>query len=236
MFRRIMLSVLVAGGLAGLFASGLQQLKVVPLILQAETYEQAAEPAAHVHAEPAAHVHAEAMAEHGHDLQAWAPAEGSERIAFTVAANLLAGIGFASLLVGAIALSGREVGPGEGVLWGLAGFAAFTLAPALGLPPELPGIAAGDLHARQAWWVATALATAAGLGLTVFARSPWRKVAGLVLIAVPHLAGAPEGGLGSAVPAELMAHFAIASVVVAGLFWVALGGLAGAMYRRLGRA
>lgn len=32
-----------------------------------------------------------------------------------------------------------------------------------------------------------------------------------------------------------MAHFAIASVAIAGLFWVTLGGLTGAVYRRLGR-
>lgn len=227
MFRRIMLSALVAGGLAGLFASGLQQLKVVPLILQAETYEQAME--------PPAHVHGNADAASAHDHQAWAPAEGGERTAYTVAANLLAGIGFASLLVGAIALSGRKVGTGEGVLWGLGGFAAFTLAPALGLPPELPGMAAGDLAARQAWWAVTALATAGGLGLTVFARQVWWKAAGLALIVAPHVAGAPEGGLSGTVPAELMAHFAIASVVTAGLFWVVLGGVAGAMFRRLGR-
>jgi hypothetical protein len=34
-------------------------------------------------------------------------------------------------------------------------------APAIGLPPELPGIEAAALQSRQLWWVATAVATAA---------------------------------------------------------------------------
>lgn len=235
MFRRIMLSALLAGGLAGLSAFGLQAWKVVPIILEAEVYEQAAEAhghpgIAHDHA-----VHDEAAMERATEPQpkTWEPENGIERTSYTLLANLLTGIGFASLLVGAIALSGREVGPHEGVLWGLAGFASFTLAPALGLPPELPGMMAADLAARQAWWVATAAATAAGIALIVFPRRQWMKAAGAVMITLPHLVGAPHGPVGGAVPPELMAHFAIASVVVAGVFWVVMGGLSGALFRRL---
>ncbi|MEI2612914.1 MAG: CbtA family protein [Candidatus Promineifilaceae bacterium] len=40
---------------------------------------------------------------------------------------------------------------------------AFQLAPAFGLPPELPGMAAADLGARQVWWCGTALATGVGI-------------------------------------------------------------------------
>jgi adenosylcobinamide kinase/adenosylcobinamide-phosphate guanylyltransferase len=49
------------------------------------------------------------------------------------------------------------------MFWGLAGFAVFTLAPGLGLPPELPAMPAADLLARQVWWIGTAAATAIGL-------------------------------------------------------------------------
>ena len=66
--------------------------------------------------------------------------------------------------------------------WGLAGFAAFTLAPNLGLPPELPAMPAADLLARQAWWIGTVVATAAGLALIVFGRSPWFAVLGIALL------------------------------------------------------
>ena len=46
-------------------------------------------------------------------------------------------------------------------MWGLAGFAVFTIAPGLGLPPELPGVPAAPLLSRQIWWVTAVLATAA---------------------------------------------------------------------------
>ena len=233
-----MLTALLAGGLAGLFASGVQAWKVVPLIHQAEVYEQSA--AAHGHP-GVAHEHAnheEAAktvppAGHDHPAAVWSPADGLERTLYTVAANLLTGIGFASLLVGAIALSGREPDTGEGVLWGLAGFASFSLAPALGLPPELPGMFAADLVARQGWWAATAASTAAAIALLVFGRPSWAKALGLVLLLLPHVTGAPDGGMGGAVPPELVARYVTASLVATGLFWLVLGGAVGGIYRKL---
>ena len=69
------------------------------------------------------------------------------------------GIGFALLLVSAYAFSGASVDWRRGLYWGLAAFATFTLAPGLGLPPEVPGTSAAPLLDRQIWWVATAVAT-----------------------------------------------------------------------------
>ena len=43
----------------------------------------------------------------------------------------------------------------------MAGFAAFVLAPALQMPPELPGAAAIDVTIRQAAWLGIAVATIA---------------------------------------------------------------------------
>lgn len=231
-----MLTALLAGGLAGLFASAVQTWKVVPLIHEAELYEQSA--VAHGHP-GVAHEHANhyeaanAKPAESHDAAAWEPADGIERTLYTVAANLLTGIGFASLLVGTIALSGREPDGREGVLWGLAGFAAFSMAPAMGLPPELPGMVAGDLVARQAWWAATAAATAAGIAAMVFAKPPWAKAAAVALLVLPHAMGAPEGGDGGAVPPELVARFVAASLAATGLFWLVLGGAVGGIYRRM---
>ncbi len=65
------------------------------------------------------------------------------------------------------------------------------IAPSLGLPPELPGIPA-PLTPRQLWWLATALATPIGLWLVVFRRSPPRAILALLLLAAPHLIGAPQ--------------------------------------------
>ncbi len=247
MFRRILFAALVAGFAAGLVATGLQVARLWPLILKAETYEQAQAPVT-LHAPGQALEHA-----------AWEPADGPERMGFTLLFNLLAGVGFALLLNGALALrdalsppsqsgepGGRRVDPSTGLLWGLAGFAAASLAPALGLPPELPGMAAADLAARQVWWLATALATAGGIAMIAFAPAsgrawkpfPWKmgawRIAGAALILAPHALGAPETLETSAgVPAELAAEFAVASLVAAAAFWVVLGGVSGWVQRRL---
>ena len=53
-------------------------------------------------------------------------------------------------------------------------------------------------------------------------------VGGIVLIALPHLIGAPvPDRLGGAVPPELAAHFVSASLVAAAVFWCITGWLAG---------
>lgn len=237
MFRRLLLAALIAGVSAGLVASALQMVKIWPLILQAETYETAA-PAEHAHAPAApAHNHAGAAA-HDH-AEAWEPENGAERISYTVLFNLLAGIGFALLLNGALGVrqalgGGSRIDPRTGILWGLAGFACFAFAPALGLPPEPPGMVAADIALRQTWWIATALATALGLGLCVFAPARALKGMGVLILLAPHLVGAPQPAEhGGDVPAALAANFAMASLLTAAVFWVVLGGISGWLQRRL---
>ena len=183
LFRAIVFAAAVAGGIAGLFVTAAHQLGTVPLILKAEVYEEAAATAEG----SAAHQHAG----HEHGDEGWKPRDGLERTAFTVLADVLTGIGFALLLVAGFALTGRAVGWREGLLWGLAGFVAFTLAPSLGLSPEPPGIPAAPLTPRQLWWALTAASTAAGLALLAFRRTPVAAVAAVVLLALPHFIGAP---------------------------------------------
>lgn len=233
--RRILTAGLLAGFVAGLAFTVVQQVKVTPLILAAEVYENAEAEA------PAAHTHDGAVAAHTHDEEAWAPEDGIERIAYTVAANILAGVGYGCILVAGMVFAGRQLDWRRGLLWGLAGFAAFAFAPALGLPPELPGMAAADLAGRQLWWIATALATLAGLGLFVFAPQQFKGaklraaaiVAGVALIILPHLIGAPEHAAESgALPAELAARFAVASLIAQAVFWAALSAVAGHLLGR----
>jgi cobalt transporter subunit CbtA len=224
LLRRILWAALLAGIVAGCFVTLVQAAKVTPLILAAEVYETAA----------ASHEH-----EHAGAAAAWEPEDGLQRTLFTLLANVLVGIGFGLLLSGAFALrqglGGGIVDARSGVLWGLGGFAAFALAPALGLPPELPGSLAGDLAARQAWWIATAAATAAGLALIAFAPRPALKLAGIAALVLPHVIGAPTAPHpGGAAPPELAASFAAASLVAAALFWIVLGGVGGWLYARLG--
>jgi cobalt transporter subunit CbtA len=162
---------------------------------------------------------------------------GLERLFYTGLANLIMGVGFAFLLVACFALYGKPVDPRRGVLWGLAGFAVFTLAPGLGLPPEVPGSMAADVTARQIWWASAAVAAAGGLWLMVFARQHALKVLGVVVVALPHLVGAPRPTeIGGAVPPELAGHFAAASIVVSAIFWASLGWLGGTFWQRLAPA
>lgn len=230
--RRIASVVLLAGALAGLLLTGVQQLQVSKIILQAEVYEEAA--AAKAQQEEHAHHDAAAAHEHEHDGDEWEPANGFERTAYTVLANVSMAIGFGLFLAAAITVSGRQVSWRSGLLWGVAGYLVFFVAPSLGLPPEVPGTLAAPLHARQLWWVMTAGCTAAGLGLGVYARHWAVKLLGLVLLVLPHVVGAPHPAVhGGAAPEELARAFIHATALANAVFWLALGGLTGYFYKKI---
>ena len=244
-FRPIVLAAALAGLIVGIVISVAQQFGTVPLILQAEVYERAAEElaAAPVGALPAAaaadsaeagaaHDHA-AGAAHEHATQAWEPEEGLQRNAFTAAFNVIDWVGFGLVLTAALTLSRRQVDWREGFLWGLAGFVCVVVAPGLGLPPELPGIPAAALEPRQAWWIGTVAATAIALYLIAFGRSPLAAAGAIVLLALPHLIGAPElDEVATNVPEPLSHHFTVAVMMTTLLSWSLLGGLCGFFYQR----
>lgn len=225
MIKRIARTAGFAGLLAALLLTLLQSFWVAPLILQAETYENSA-PVAE------AHEHADAAEGHHHDAEAWSPEDGWQRVLSTTGGNLVVAVGFALILAALYTLRapGRTA---SGALWGLAGFAVFCLAPTLGLPPELPGTAAADLAQRQLWWVGTAAATAAGLGLIVFAHNWLLKAVGAALLVIPHVIGAPQPEVHeSLAPEALEAQFKVASLLTNAAFWLALGLLSAWLYRR----
>ncbi|MCA3264549.1 MAG: CbtA family protein [Azospirillum sp.] len=222
MIARLFWVALAAGAAAGAFASLAQAVGTWPLIAEAELYEAG-------HADEAA---------------------DTARALWSVAFNLLAGLGFA-LLANAGMLLARAYRPvaldwRAGAILGLAGFVAFAFAPAMGIAPALPGMAEGELAARQAWWIATAAATLGGIAaLAGAARARWR-IAGVVVLALPHLIGAPEGTLGlvdlfaraepvteMGLPADVARGFALASLAAAAAFWAALGLASSWLQRRL---
>jgi cobalt transporter subunit CbtA len=247
--RRLFVSAIAAGVLAGVIISAIHQVTTVPIILHAETYEGAATKAradasgvvvsaGFRFSNPVPMARPGVTPIHGGQAtdarDAWAPEDGLERILYTVATTVLTGVGFALLLVVGMMIRGEPVDARRGVLWGAGGFVAFTLAPTLGLPPEIPGAAAADLLARQIWWISAAITAIAGLWMLIFTEGIAWKIAGVVLLAVPHVYGAPHPhALGtSGAPAELAAHFAATSIGVAAVFWVLLGGFAGHFFGR----
>ncbi len=157
-----------------------------------------------------------------------------QRIAFTTLANVVGGIGLALLLVAFGEIAGGIANWRQGIFWGLGGFAAFTLAPSLSLPPELPAMPAADLIARQIWWIATVAATAGGLALLAFRRNLWAAALGVALIIAPHVVGAPKpDSFETAIPHDLAQNFVVSVVISSLVFWVLLGGFSGYVRSRM---
>ncbi len=233
MMIRVLLAAILAGLIAGVFYTGAQAVKVVPIILEAETYENAGEAGAETLENHAHATEAEAKTEHEHDPNAWAPENGFERTFYSLISNSIVGVAYSLLMVAAILLSKLPISPKLGMIWGAAGFVIFVLAPGLGLPPEVPGTVAASVPERQAWWIVTVSATAIGLGLFAF-KTQWYWLAlGLVLVVAPHVYGAPQPvHHESLAPANLAAEFVIAAIVTAGIFWLFLGGMLGWMLPR----
>ncbi len=227
MILRLLSAALAAGFLAAIVATGLELALTSPLIVAAERYETPA-PGQAAQAPPRALPIVLAHAGHDHAppeaAPEWQPAPGFQRMAFTGLATLVGGVGWA-LILGAVLLAcGREPTLQTGVAFALAGFASVALAPALGLPPELPGQEAAPLLTRQVWWIMTAAATGMGLYLIAVRRSLIAILGGLVLIVAPHVVGAPPPPEAtSAVPAALAAQFAARSLAIGAVFWTMIG-------------
>jgi cobalt transporter subunit CbtA len=221
-FRQIIFNALLAGIIAGLLLSVAQVLIIDPIIFAAESYE-------------VEHDHGG----HDHSSEAWAPQDGGERTAFTVIANICAGIGFAAVLIAIMsqlqAMGVTTLSITKGILWGCGGYVAMYVAPSIGLPPEIPGSEAPALESRQLWWLMAVIGVGVGMLALAFG-SIKIKVAGVVAIALPYVVGAPKhvGALFShpdpqAVIALTALHERFFIVTGAGnlLFWIALGLVSG---------
>ncbi len=218
MLTRIITTALFAGFIAGILAAILQFLLVQPLLLHAELFEGG--DLTHFGASgagTAAHV----------DWPGIDPMRDLLTLVFT--ALIYTGYGF--LLVAAIAFAadrGHTITPRTGLLWGIAGFVAVQLAPAMGLPPELPGAGAADVAPRQVWWFGTVGLTALGLWLIAFGQSTVTWIIGAAAIAIPHIIGAPQPDLFvGPVPPEIAAHFASRALGTGLVAWSILGALCG---------
>jgi len=238
MFRNIIISAFGAGLAVCVVITALQFATTQPLILHAEEFEGAtphdhgASAAPHEHGADAAVAQDEAP-----EPEEWGPADGFERVFFTVVANLLIGVGVSLILLAVMTLRGGRIDVRSGLLWGAAGFVAASLLPSLGLPPELPGTPAADIVERQTWWLATAVASGFGIALIAFGGHWAWKVAGLALVVVPHVIGAPAPPSHDVTyPGALAGEFVIASLVVSAVLWSFSGAAVGWLYQRMSPA
>ena len=222
MTPRLILAALIAGLCAGIIMGGIQHFKLTPLIAEAERYEKAE--VSKDGAKPTCVENMPGMKMCEGDEPEWEPKAGFQRTALTTLSTMITGAGFALLLAGVSLVSGLPITKQNGLIWGLCGFLAVSLAPAAGLAPELPGMPVADLNARQIWWVFTILST--GLGIWLIAAKPksWAPIAAVIAIAIPHIFGAPV-----AMPHEtkvsptLAAEFVANSLAANAVFWALIG-------------
>jgi cobalt transporter subunit CbtA len=233
MIQKMLASALIAGCAAGLLAAVLHFAFVQKYILLGEAYETgdavhfAAAPDGHTHASEAAHDHG--THDHGE------PTTFSRNL-WTVLFTVLIYAAYAMILIAGFGLAhsfGISIGAVQGLLWGIGGFVAFQLAPALGTPPELPGTPAPDLGDRQMWWWFTVASTATGLALLAYGRKLAFVALAVVLLAAPHVIGAPSlEGFGGVAPPEVAAFFAARVLGVGMAVWAFMGWVAGIVWER----
>lgn len=202
---------LIAGTVAGVLTFAVQAAIVGPLIAEAEAIE------------------ATVSSHQDHDAaEEWAPADGVERTAYTLLGTVLTAIAFGAIMLGVASMLGLELTMRTGLLLGAAGFLSFALAPAFGLPPKPPAVPGAEVSHAQLWWVLTACCTAAGIWMMAQPEAAvWLRAGGLLVIAVPHLIGAPAAAASTVMPESLVRDFAVRSVASQAVMWAALGWCAG---------
>jgi cobalt transporter subunit CbtA len=235
--RSILLAAVVGGALAGVLVTGLQAVRLVPLILTAEHYERHGAATGHAHAGEAESKHSDVPAGAGAEAAAgreegWSPETPLQRTLATAFANLLTAIGFGLLLAAALALSGGADWH-RGLLWGLGCYAVFVLAPSISLPPGIPGMPEGAVEARQLWWLGTVAATAVGLFLLIRMRLWYGALLGALCLVLPHLIGAPAPPIEDGpVPADIIRAYVVAAQATNLVFWIVLGAATGFLLGR----
>ncbi len=215
MTKNLLTSAVFAGLVAGLIAAALQFMFVIPALLEGELFETGAR----------VHFGADGSPESDRG----APSLGGDfaRHLLTVGFNVVTYVGFGFLLLAAMAFAELRglttITPKQGLIWGLAGFIAIQLAPAIGLPPELPGTPAAEVGPRQMWWLGTLVATSLGLWVIAFGRG-MIALSGVILLIGPHLIGAPHlDAFWGVAPPELSAEFVTLSLGAAAAGWTSLG-------------
>jgi cobalt transporter subunit CbtA len=137
---------------------------------------------------------------------------------------LLSGAGFSILMLGVSFLTKIPITKQNGLIWGICGFIAVSLAPSIGLPPQLPGMPTIDLYTRQIWWGSTVLLTCAATYLWVKAKNyGWQIAAIVVALAPQFFAPINSAKTESNLPANLASNFVSSSLGANLIMWLAIG-------------
>ena len=220
-FKNLLFCAFATAIAASILFSLYQEFMVTPIILAAEVYE-IPEAVSSEHTEP------------------WSPEDGLERSLYTLSANFLTAFAYALILLSAMALR-DNIRPVQGLLWGGAGYLAFFIAPALGLPPEIPGMEAAQLVGRQIWWLVSVTFTLGGLWLLAFGSFRLKAVS-LLLLAAPHILGAPQAekhGFSHPDPVavktliDLWHQFVLQTSLANALLWLIIGCVSAFLAARL---
>lgn len=253
MFKPMLFATIVAGVLAGLLFAATQQILTVPLIMEAELYEDSALALLNeetdgdflaVESSQENNVNAtgdavttEVVTNKDTANEEIAPvadmdAAVSKRMLYTGLGSLLTSLVFALLMTAAMTVYGKG-NARTGLLWGLAGYLAFFVAPSLGLAPKLPSAVTTALEHRQLWWGTTVLATLFALALLMLAKPILLKVVGVLLLAIPHWVGAPVSEQATSLAPEALSHaFIWMTAVTNFVLWITLGVLIGWLLKK----
>mgnify|MGYP001423965872 FL=1 len=221
MFKKIIITALFAGFIVGVVSALLQLIYVQPILLHAELYETGSLTHFGENNSQGAHYNS------AFDFQ---------RNGLSILFSALIYTGYALILVSLIAYASSlnlKIDNVRSILFGVCGFFAVQLAPAFGLPPELPGAAAAELFPRQIWWFFCVLVTILGIWIVSFSQKIPYVLIGIIIILVPHIVGAPEPEFFvGPTPPELASHFASRTLALGAASWVLLGYLSGYFWRK----
>ncbi len=216
LLARLFLASFVSAIVVGSVGTGLQYIRVVPLILESEAFESTSDSGSSSNGTTAV--------DDASGDDEWAPADGAERGFYTWVSNMLVSLSFSLILVAICTLDNMRVDFRSGLTRGVAGWTIFMALPCIGLSPELPGMAAADLSDRQWWWLYAVCFAAAGFAVALAAsrllnpaknivkdetavRRIWLRrnilqcaalTFGMLLAAIPHFSGAPHPHVGHA--------------------------------------
>jgi cobalt transporter subunit CbtA len=238
--RNIFLAAIAVGIITGIVYGLFQQTQISPIIYGAEVYEVTDAPLAHNHGTESAQANTEP------EEEAWSPEDGAQRIFSTMTANITIAIAYALVMISLMALHDAksnkpQVSAKQGAVWGIAALLALFIAPALfGLHPEVPGTVAAELVNRQQWWMFCAGISIAGIAVLYYSANKY-KFLGVVLLAAPHIIGAPlpeSHGFANTDPeavnalSQLTSEFFLMTSLGMAIFFILLGSLSGWAVKR----